>query len=68
VEPSDLSPEERDWVVANEARWRRAHAIAAQNPGLDPGDIYHVLCTYHETPTERLRRSLSHARLRPRTR
>jgi hypothetical protein len=68
VNPSDLSPEERAWAVANEQRWRRAHDIAAKNPGIDPGDIYHVLCTYYETPSERVRRSLAHARLRSRTR
>jgi hypothetical protein len=64
VDLTSLSPEEHAWVIANEARWRRAYAIVQRNPGLDPGDVYHVLCTYHETPTERVRRSLSHGRLR----
>ena len=65
---SDLTPAEVSWVVDNEARWRRAHEIAAANPHLDVGDIHHVLCTLHETPSQRVRRSLAHARLRPRTR
>jgi hypothetical protein len=64
----DLSPIARAWIVENEARWRQAHAIAQRHPDLDVGDIYHVLCTLHETPTQRMRRSLAHGRLRPRTR
>ncbi|HEV3191702.1 MAG TPA: hypothetical protein VGY54_14430 [Polyangiaceae bacterium] len=63
----ELAPEDRAWVMQNESRWTRAHQIAAKHPGLDVGDIYHVLCTFHETPAQRLRRSLAHARLRPRT-
>jgi len=66
VRMSDLAPEERAWIEANEARWRRAHEIAARNPSLDAGDVYHVLATWHETPTQRVRRSLAHARLRSR--
>jgi hypothetical protein len=68
VDLESLSSEERAWVVTNEERWRRAYAIVEKHPELDPGDVYHVLCTYHETPTERVRRSLAHGRLRPRTR
>jgi hypothetical protein len=63
-----LSADERAWVLANEARWRRAHAVAAKHPGLDVGDIYHVLATLHETPGQRVRRSLGHGRLRARAR
>jgi hypothetical protein len=63
-----LTDGERAWVVQNEARWRRAHEIARTHPGLDVGDIYHVLCTLNETPSQRVRRSLAHARLRPRSR
>ena len=66
VDLSDLSPAEQAWVTQNEARWRRAHEIAAKYPTLDAGDIYHVLCTLDETPSQRLHRSLAHARLRPR--
>lgn len=68
MDTEGLSADERAWIAENERRWRRAHAIAEKNPGVDPGDVYHVLCTYHEPPAERVRRSLAHARLRPRTR
>jgi hypothetical protein len=66
VRPDELTPDANAWVAQNEARWRRAHAIAAKYPGLDAGDVYHVLYTLHETPTQRLRRSLAHGRLRTR--
>jgi hypothetical protein len=68
VNIDDLAPNERAWVLESEARWRRAHRIAGKYPGLDVGDIYHVLSTLHETPSQRVRRSLAHDRLRPRTR
>jgi hypothetical protein len=64
---SDLSPQERAWIDVNEALWRRAHTIVQKNPQLDVGDVYHVLATLHETPTQRLRRALAHGRLRPRS-
>jgi hypothetical protein len=67
VDVAKLTPEHREWVAQNEARWRHAHEIAAKHPHLDVGDIYHVLCTIHETPGERVRRSLAHGRLRLRT-
>jgi hypothetical protein len=60
---ADLTDAERDWVVANEALWRRAHAICARHPGMDPSGVYHVLCNLRRTPVERLRRGLG--RLRP---
>ena len=63
-----LAPDERKWLLESEARWRRAHQIAARRPDLDVGDVYHVLCTLQETPSQRVRRSLAHGRLRPRTR
>ncbi len=66
VSVADLDPEQRAWIEANEARWRRAHAIVQRNPALDVGDVFHVLATLHETPTERVRRSLAHGRLRSR--
>jgi hypothetical protein len=68
VNPEELAPHERAWLLESEARWRRAHAIAAKHPGLDAGDVYHVLCTLHETPSQRVRRSLAHGRLRTRAR
>jgi hypothetical protein len=66
VKASDLGPEDRAWIEANEALWQRAREIAERHPGLDPGDLYHVLATWHETPTQRVRRSFAHARLRSR--
>jgi hypothetical protein len=68
VDFAGFSPSEQTWLAQNEARWRRAHQIAERHPDLDAGDIYHVLCTLHETPTQRVRRSLAHGRFRPRTR
>ena len=67
MNPSDLSAEERAWIEANEALWRRAHEIGEKNPQLDVSDIYHVLATLHETPTQRVRRALAHGRLRSRS-
>jgi hypothetical protein len=58
-----LAPEQRAFVIAREPLWRRAHQIAANNPGLDASDVYHVLASWNETPSERLRRSLRRARL-----
>jgi hypothetical protein len=58
-----LAPGQRAFVTAREPLWRRAHEIAASNPGVDAGDVYHVLATWNETPSERLRRSLRRARL-----
>lgn len=68
VSDRPLTPTAEAWLHESEAWWRRAHRIAALHPELDPGDIYHVLATLHETPTERVRRSLAHGRLRPRAR
>jgi hypothetical protein len=48
--------------------WRRAHEIAAAHPGVDVGDVYHVLVSWQQTPTERLGRSLRRARLFARAR
>ncbi len=58
-----LSPSERAWIIADEARWRLAHTIAEQNPGLDVGGIYHALRNLEKTPTERLRDGLMHGKL-----
>jgi hypothetical protein len=60
-----LSPAERAFVERCEPLWRRAHEIAARNPGLDPSDIFHVLFTWHDTPSQRLKHALE--RVRPRT-
>lgn len=60
-----LSERERAWLVQSEAVWREAHAIAAVNPGVDPGDIYHALRCLEVPPAERLRRGLTRVRHRP---
>jgi hypothetical protein len=57
-----LSPAERDWVIRNEKVWRRAHEIAAKNPGVDVSGIYHVLKNLEKTPSQRLRDALKHGR------
>jgi hypothetical protein len=48
----------------SERRWQRAHAIARECPGVDPGDVYHALQCLELEPAERLRRGLSRGRLR----
>ena len=53
-----LSDAERDWVLADEARWRKAHRIAAERADLDVGDLYHAICNLERSPSERLRRGL----------
>ena len=63
-----LAPEQRAFVGAQEPLWRRAHEIASANPGADASDVYHVLATWHETPSQRLRRALRRARLLTRAR
>ena len=59
-----LTPAEREWLAADEALWQRAHRIVAQNPTLDPGDVYHTLRNFQRAPAERLRRGLRHGRAR----
>jgi hypothetical protein len=63
-----LAPEQRTFVAEKEPLWRRAHEIADANPGVDVSDVYHALATWHETPSERLRRALRRARLLTRAR
>jgi hypothetical protein len=58
-----LDPEQRAFVTDREPLWRRAHEIAAKNPSVDVGDIYHVLVSLQETPTQRLARSFRRGRL-----
>jgi hypothetical protein len=61
---ADLSDTERALAHESERRWQRAHAIARENPGVDPGDIYHALQCLELAPAERLRRGLARGRLR----
>jgi hypothetical protein len=64
VQTGDVPPEQRAWIERSEALWRRAYRLAKEHPELDVGDLYHVLYTWHESPSQRLKRALSHARLR----
>lgn len=61
----NLTDQQRDWVLHSEALWREAHAIAAANPGVDPGDLYHALRCLELPPAQRLGRGLSRVRTRP---
>jgi len=65
---SDLSEANREWLVADEAVWARAHEIVRRHPGLDVSGVYHTLKNLQLSPAERLRRGLAHARLGPRRR
>jgi hypothetical protein len=58
-----LTPEEREWVIRDERRWRRAHQIASRNSGVDVGGIYRVIRNLEKSPSERLRAALHHGRL-----
>lgn len=63
-----LSGQQRAFVREKEPLWRRAHEIAAQNPGVDVSDVYHALVTWHETPSQRLEGSLRRGKLLARAR
>jgi hypothetical protein len=58
-----LTPTEREWLIADERLWQRAHRIVAQAPELDVSDVYHTLRNFQRTPTERLRRGLRRRRM-----
>jgi hypothetical protein len=59
-----LTDREREWLVRDEAVWRRAHLLAAAHPGVDVSDLYHTLKNLDLTPAQRLARGLRHGRLR----
>lgn len=61
----NLSDDQRAWVVHSAALWREAHRVAADHPGMDPGDVYHALRCLELPPAERLRRGLTRVRRRP---
>ena len=63
-----LSPEQQAFVLSQEPLWRRAHEIASRNAGVDVSDVYHVLATWHETPTQRLGRAFRRGQLLSRAR
>ena len=65
---AELTHEQREWAVHSELLWRKARAIAASNPELDPGDIYHALRALERAPSERLRAALQRGRLRAHSR
>ena len=58
-----LTPEQRAWMVVDEARWQRAHRIAERHEGMDVSGVYRVLRNLEKTPSERLRAALQHGRL-----
>ena len=60
-----LTESQRAWVLHSEALWREAHSIAAANPGVDPGDVYHSLRCLEISPAQRLGRGLTRVRHRP---
>ena len=60
-----LTNQQRDWVLHSEALWREAHAIAAANPNVDAGDVYHALRCLELPPAQRLARGLTRVRTRP---
>jgi hypothetical protein len=57
--------EQRDWLLHSAALWREAHAIAAANPGVDVGDVYHSLRCLELSPSQRLARGLTRVRRHP---
>jgi hypothetical protein len=63
VNLDSLTAEERAWLVSDEKKWRRAHRIAEQRPGIDAGGVYRVLRNLEKTPSQRLRAALIHGRL-----
>jgi hypothetical protein len=63
VNPDSLTAEDRAWLVSDEEKWRRAHRIAEQHPGIDAGGVYRVLRNLEKTPSQRLRAALIHGRL-----
>jgi hypothetical protein len=64
VVSSGLTEAQEMWVRHSEALWREAHAIAAADPELDAGDVYHALRSMELTPAERLHRGLTRVRHR----
>jgi hypothetical protein len=58
-----LSEAQRIWLLYSESLWRIAHEIAAREPHLDPGDVYHALRSLELPPAERLAKGLSRGRL-----
>ncbi len=57
-----LTAAQRAWLIEDEKLWRKAHEIAARNPGMDAGGVYRVLRNLRKSPSERLRAALEHGR------
>jgi hypothetical protein len=57
--------EQLDWLLHSAALWREAHSIAAANPGVDVGDVYHSLRCLELSPSQRLGRGLTRVRRHP---
>jgi hypothetical protein len=64
VELDELTPEQRAFVARTEPLWERAYRIVAKHPELDVSDVFHALRNLERTPSERLRRALTHGRPR----
>jgi hypothetical protein len=47
-----LDPAQQAYVERCEPLWRRAHEIARKNPGVDASDVFHVLYTWNDTPSQ----------------
>ena len=60
-----LSPEQRQWAEHDLVLRERAETIGARI-GADTRDVYHLLRNLERSPTERLRRGITHGRRRPR--
>lgn len=54
--------EDQQIFLESERLWHVAHAIVADNPALDAGDVYHALRCLELSPAERLRRGLTRVR------
>ena len=65
---TDLTPEQRAWLLASEELWHKAHAIVESRLDLDVSDVYHALRNLRLDPVERLRRGLTRVRVRPHAR
>jgi hypothetical protein len=59
----DLTPDQREWAIASEGLWKRAHAIADRFPEHDVSDLYHALRCLALTPSRRLAAGLQRGRL-----
>jgi len=53
---ADLRFAELAWVRHSEELWIRAYGIAAAQPEIDVGDVYHTLRCLELSPSERLAR------------